>query len=72
MWEVKKLLKMVFRTFIAQEAAPVCLALALPGERAGPVDTSGIKHTFVTELTLPAVVTPAKTGIQISSLIESI
>ncbi len=48
------------RTFITQQATPVPLAVALPGHVAGPVDASRIEHTFVTELALPAVVTPVK------------
>lgn len=48
------------RTFIAQQAAPVPLAVALPLAVAGPVDAAGVEHTFVAELTLPAVVTPVR------------
>lgn len=55
-WKKRKL----FHTFIAQQATPVPLAVALPLDVAGPVDASRVEHTFITELALPAVATPAK------------
>lgn len=45
-------------TFIAEEASPVPLTIALPGIAAGPMNTTRIKHTIVTELALPAIPTP--------------
>lgn len=50
----------LFHTFIAQQATPVSLTDALPGVAAGPVDASGVKHAFITELALPTVATPVK------------
>lgn len=50
----------LFHTFIAQQASPVPLTVALPGDVASPVDTSRKKHTFITELALPAIATPVK------------
>lgn len=49
----------VIQIFIAQQATPVPLAVALPGGVAGPVDASRIEHTLITELAPPAVATPA-------------
>lgn len=60
-YELPRKNKEYIRTFIAQQAAPVPLAAALPGDVAGPVDASRKQLTFVTELALPAVVTPVGT-----------
>lgn len=49
----------VIQIFITQQATPVPLAVALPGVVAGPMDASGIKHTFITELALPPIATRA-------------
>lgn len=46
----------VVQIFIAQEAAPVLLTSALPGHNTGPMQTTRIRKTLVTELPLPAVV----------------
>lgn len=45
-------------TFIAEEAAPVLLASALPGHVTGPMQAAGVWQTLITELALPAVVAP--------------
>lgn len=45
-------------TFIAQQAPPVGLAVALPGQVAGPVDASREKLALVAELAVPAVAAP--------------
>lgn len=45
-------------TFIAQEAAPVLVASALPGPFTGPVQAARVRQTLVTEQALPAVVAP--------------
>lgn len=49
----------VVQIFIAQQAAPVPLAVALPRYVAGPVNAAGVKPTLITELALPAVATRA-------------
>lgn len=49
----------VVQIFIAEEASPVPLTIALPGIAAGPMNTTRIKHTIVTELALPAIPTHA-------------
>lgn len=50
----------LFHTFITEQAAPVPLAVALPGVDAGPVDAARINQTFVTQRAHPAVITTVK------------
>lgn len=47
-------------TFVAQQASPVPLAVALPGGLAGPVHTAGEDHAVVAELALPAELAPVR------------
>lgn len=47
-------------TFIAEEAAPVLLTSALPGDDTCPMQAAGERQTLVTELALPAVAATEK------------
>lgn len=58
----------VVKIFIAQQATPVPLTVALPGGVAGPVDASRIDDAVVAELALPAVVTLASARVRTASM----
>lgn len=47
-------------TFIAEVAAPVGVAQALPGLHAGAVDAAGVGDALVTVLALPAIQTTVR------------